>query len=87
MSERSFSRREILAALASITALPLVSACGSDRAPAVAPTNATAANDVKALALLDEVADSLIHLLPEQATSLGIDTGAKAALRSLLTDR
>lgn len=73
--------------MASITALPLVSACGSDRAPAAASTNATAANDVKALALLDEVADSLIHLLPEQATSLGIDTGAKAALRSLLTDR
>src|SRR3954469_16967865 len=40
-----------------------------------------------ALALLDEIADSLLRLSPETATSLGIDTGARAALRSQLSDR
>ena len=37
--------------------------------------------------LLDAVADNLLKLLPETATSLGIDTGARAALRSQLGDR
>src|SRR4051812_39085172 len=40
-----------------------------------------------ALPLLDEIADSLLRLSPETATSLGIDTGARAALRSQLSDR
>jgi uncharacterized protein (DUF885 family) len=85
MSERTFSRREVITALASVAALPLVSACGRYRVPA--PTTLTTPNEASALALLDEVADNLIRLMPEQATSLGIDTGARAALRSLLTDR
>jgi uncharacterized protein (DUF885 family) len=37
--------------------------------------------------LLDSVADNLLQLQPEAATSLGIDTGARAALRSRLADR
>ena len=44
-------------------------------------------NDTGALALLDSVADSLLRLSPEAATSLGIDTGPRAALRSQLADR
>jgi len=40
-----------------------------------------------ALALLDRLADHLLQLQPESATSLGIDTGARAALRTRLTDR
>jgi len=44
-------------------------------------------NDTGALALLDSIADSLLRLSPEGATSLGIDTGARAALRSQLADR
>src|SRR5262245_49832621 len=44
-------------------------------------------NDTDALALLDSVADNLLRLQPESATSLGIDTGERAALRSLLADR
>jgi uncharacterized protein (DUF885 family) len=76
------SRREALVALASTAALPLMSAC--ERAPgAIAPGN----GDAAALALLDDVADSLLRLLPESATSLGIDTGARAPLRSQLADR
>ena len=43
--------------------------------------------EADALALLDQVADNLLRLAPESATSLGIDIGARAALRSQLSDR
>lgn len=76
------SRRDAIRALASAAALPLVSACAHDRAPAPPATH-----EAGALALLDGCADNLIRLLPESATSLGIDTGARAALRSQLADR
>jgi uncharacterized protein (DUF885 family) len=39
------------------------------------------------MAMLDQIADNLLRLSPEGATSLGIDTGARAALRSQLGDR
>ena len=84
MPDPLLSRREAIAALASTAALPLMSACGRDRATtALAPGT----SDGEALALLDGVADNLLRLLPESATSLGIDTGARAALRSQLGDR
>ena len=38
-------------------------------------------------ALLDELGENLVRLLPESATSLGIDTGARSALRAQLLDR
>ena len=76
------SRREAIGALASAAALPLVSACARDRAP-----TSPATNEADALALLDGFADNLLRLLPESATSLGIDTGARAALRAQLADR
>ena len=76
------SRREAIAALASTAALPLVSACASDRPPA-----APAPDETGALTLLDSCADNLLRLAPESATSLGIDTGARAGLRSQLADR
>ena len=38
-------------------------------------------------ALLDELGENLVRLLPETATSLGIDTGARASLRAQLMDR
>jgi uncharacterized protein (DUF885 family) len=78
------NRREALAALAAAAALPLVDACSRDRDRAPAP--ATSA-DGPALKLLDEIADNLLRLQPEGATSLGIDTGARAPLRSQLADR
>src|SRR5215204_5472475 len=81
-SETTVTRREVIAALATAAALPLLSACGRSGDPM--PTKPTEAS---ALALLDEVADKLIRLRPEQATSLGIDTGSRAALRSALGDR
>src|SRR3954469_17339279 len=46
-----------------------------------------ATSEAGAPALLDQLADSLLQLSPEAATSLGIDTGARAALRSQLSDR
>jgi uncharacterized protein (DUF885 family) len=82
LSDPLLSRREAITALASAAALPLVSACARDRAP-----TAPATNEADALALLDGLADNLLRLLPESATSLGIDTGARAALRSQLADR
>lgn len=83
MSPYQFTRRQVLAALASAAALPLVTACGGEKAPA-----ATAGSkDTDALALLDKIGDDLLALFPEQATTLGVDTGVRAALRSQLTDR
>ena len=76
------SRREAIAALASAAALPLVTAC-SGNGTSVAPP----ANDADALKVLESVADNLLRLQPESATSLGIDTGARAALRSELAVR
>jgi uncharacterized protein (DUF885 family) len=83
-SERIVSRREVIAALASIAALPLVSACGGYT---VLPPGPTPGDEAAARALLDDVAENLLRLGPEGATSLGIDTGARAALRGQLTDR
>src|SRR5689334_12937976 len=77
------NRREALATLAALTALPLVNGCSDSQStvrPAVNP-------DAEALAALDRVAENLLRLGPEGATSLGIDVGARAALRSQLTDR
>src|ERR1043165_6457582 len=92
MSEYVFTRREVLAALTSDAALPLVSACGGDRAASSsASSSATSTSgtptEASGLALLNEVAENLLQLSPESATSLGIDTGTRAALRSQLGDR
>jgi uncharacterized protein (DUF885 family) len=82
LSNPLISRREAIAALAATAVLPLISACAGNPAP-----TRPATNDGEALALLDSVADNLLRLFPESATSLGIDTGARAALRSQLGDR
>ncbi len=68
--------------MASAAALPLMNACARDRG--VAPGVST---DADALVLLDATAGNLLRRYPESATSLGIDTGARAALRSQLADR
>jgi len=77
------NRREALAALASTAVLPLTSACRSE--PGVSRPVTTI--DADARALLDELGENLVRLLPESGTSLGIDTGARASLRARLTDR
>jgi uncharacterized protein (DUF885 family) len=75
------SRRQAVAALAASAALPLI----SRSAPAFA--QAAPASDASASALLDSIAENLLWLSPESATSLGIDKGERAALRSRLSDR
>jgi len=80
--ETQLSRRETVAALAAGAALPLVSGCATTLA-----TTTAAATDAQASALLDSIAENLLRLQPEGATSLGIDKGPRAALRSQLADR
>ena len=75
------NRREAMATLASTVALPLISGCTREQAARPAPTEADAT------ALLDALAENLLRLYPESATALGIDTGARAELRSQLGDR
>ena len=78
------NRREALAALAATAAAPLASGC---RMTEPAPAAATADPDTAALAQLDQLAENLLRRFPEGATSLGIDTGERSALRSQLGDR
>jgi len=76
----NFTRREAVAALGASAALPLIPGCR--QAPTPQPISESDAN-----ALLDSIAENLLSLSPETATSLGIDTGKRAALRSRLSDR
>jgi len=84
------TRREMLAALAAAAALPLASACGvtgGASTPPPGPSTVPAGADRDAVALLDRIGNDLLSLYPEQATSLGLDVGARAGLRSRLADR
>jgi uncharacterized protein (DUF885 family) len=76
------NRRDALVALAFTAGLPLISGCRNERAVTTPTTD-----EVDALALLDQIAENFLRLFPESATSLGIDKGARAALRSQLGDR
>ena len=78
------NRRAAIAAMAAALSLPMMSGC-SDGPPAgpAAPGNA----DAGALALLNEIGENLLRLAPETATTLGLDTGDRASLRSQLADR
>jgi uncharacterized protein (DUF885 family) len=84
VSDSLKSRREAIAALAATAALPFVPGCTREPAPA---TSSATSTDADALARLNEIAENLLRLFPESATQLGIDTGARADLRSQLTDR
>jgi uncharacterized protein (DUF885 family) len=72
------SRRQALAGLSATTALPFVSSAAFAQA---------SPSEGQATALLDSIAENLLRLSPESATSLGIDKGERAGLRSLLSDR
>lgn len=65
-----------MAGLAASAVLPLVPATASAGTPA----------DARASALLDSIAENLLRLSPTEATSLGIDTGARASYRFQLGD-
>lgn len=80
MTLQSFdiTRRQALAGLGVTTALVTLPGCATTIAgqPAVAGE-----------ALLDDIAWNLLEHSPEGATSLGVDTGERAYLRSRLADR
>ena len=78
MTALSFTRRETITALAAGAAAPLLARA--------TPAFARPASDAQASALLNSIADNLLRLYPENATSLGIDKGRRAPLRSRLTD-
>ncbi|MGD9597982.1 MAG: DUF885 family protein [Steroidobacteraceae bacterium] len=73
------NRRQFIAGTgAALTAL-------SSLAAGARQAHAASSADVEAL--LARVADALLAEYPENATALGIDTGARAALKAKLTDR
>src|SRR5688572_335512 len=79
------NRREAIAALASTVAVPLLHGC-SETPSSTAPAPAANA-EADAMAMLDQIGENYLRFAPESATSLGVDTGARAALRSQLADR
>jgi uncharacterized protein (DUF885 family) len=91
MSESPNRREAILAIMSAVAALPLVAGCSSDTPPPSSSSGSRAGTpgggDAAALALLDEVASNYLDLFPDAASSLGLDVGAKAGLRSMLVDR
>ena len=90
MSDSLLNRRQAIAALAYSTTFPLMSACTREPTASSTAASSTAAltnTEADAIALLDAIGDNLLRLAPETATSLGIDTGARAELRSQLADR
>ena len=81
------NRREAIAAIAATVALPLLQGCRDQPAVDSGGSPAPADAEASALAALDQIGENLLTLFPESATSLGVDTGARAALRSQLGDR
>jgi len=77
------NRRSAVAGIVAAATVPLCLA--STHSAASTPTEAAA--DAAALKVLDEAARNLLQLFPESATSLGVDRGADARLRSRLADR
>jgi len=79
-SSNMITRRQAVSGIAGAATLPLASC---------APTLAKrpAATEAEATSLLDSIAENLLRLSPEGATSLGIDKGDRAYLRSQLSDR
>ncbi|HEX6661049.1 MAG TPA: DUF885 family protein, partial [Sphingomicrobium sp.] len=82
MSQLQLTRRETVAALAASAAFALLPGCKVQSGKV-----GSAAGDADASKLLDSVAENLLRLSPEGATSLGIDTGNRASLRTQLSDR
>jgi uncharacterized protein (DUF885 family) len=79
LNDLSCSRRQALGVLSAGVATVAVS---GTRAFAQAP-----AGEAQVTTLLDSIGENLLALSPESATSLGVDTGARAYLRSNLADR
>ncbi len=80
MSLQNPSRRDLLLAALSATAVSAVP--GLSLAASAAATPA----DTAFSKLLDDIADEVLNLSPTSATGLGLDKGARAALKSRLED-
>ena len=80
------NRREAIAGLAASAAFPLAGCAQSIRAGMPVLDNPPA-DPTAAKALLDSVGQNLLRLSPEGATSLALDIGPNADLRSKLADR
>ncbi len=76
-----FSRRDFLMGSAATAAL--LTGC----APITRTRGGTNAAAAAARAIYDEVFERMLQLGPEAATNLGLDTGARAGLKSRLADR
>ena len=84
LDSQHLSRRQTLALLGGAASTFALAGCQTLPAQG---TGIGLGSDAKAAAYLELLAQGLIALSPESATSLGIDTGANARLRSLLGDR
>ena len=78
------NRRDAITALAAAVSLPLMSGCSGSESPAPTPSSDPESD---ALAVLKSIGENLLKLAPEAASTLGLDTGPHAALRSQLMDR
>ncbi|HVF82860.1 MAG TPA: DUF885 domain-containing protein [Sphingomicrobium sp.] len=87
MNPTVLTRRELVAVLASSAALAGCSTARQPVAAAALPGGTAPASDTQANAFLETVADNLLKLQPETATSLGVDKAERTGLRSLLGDR
>ena len=83
-SAPTLTRRQTLSGLAVGTAALALGGCG---AKAISSAGTVPLNEASAKSLLDSIADNLLALSPETATSLGVDTEGKQALRGKLMDR
>jgi uncharacterized protein (DUF885 family) len=71
----------------STTRREFIVATGAALAAVNLPARGAGAEDAAAQKLLTEFAEELLADYPENATALGVDTGARAALKARLTDR
>jgi len=76
------SRREAFTALGATGAFAALPGCAQTLARVTGP-----ATEAEATALLESIGENLLWHSPESATSLGIDKGARAVLRSRLSGR
>ncbi len=65
----------------------LLAGAAATGALAALPLRAQTPGDAAAIRLLDDTAEALLAAYPENAAYLGLDTGARAGLKSRLTDK
>src|SRR5262249_41513593 len=82
----TLDRRSLLLSMGAIAALRAISAFPTSKSPAQ-PQAAASTADADANRLLSDAAEELLAEYPENASMLGLDREARAALKSRLTDR